>query len=137
MAATTKSKGFWNFVNDFEGDKVTWMITLILIMISILAISSSTPMLAMMEKSSRSEIIKEQFGIASFGTAIIIGLYNIRKIGFFRILSQLGFALSLVLLSILFLHIDTPLFKAVSINTTRSEERRVGKECRSRWSPYH
>ena len=23
------------------------------------------------------------------------------------------------------------------INLTRSEERRVGKECRSRWSPYH
>ena len=22
-------------------------------------------------------------------------------------------------------------------NITRSEERRVGKECRSRWSPYH
>ena len=22
-------------------------------------------------------------------------------------------------------------------NTRRSEERRVGKECRSRWSPYH
>ena len=22
-------------------------------------------------------------------------------------------------------------------NTDRSEERRVGKECRSRWSPYH
>ena len=25
----------------------------------------------------------------------------------------------------------------VPIATTRSEERRVGKECRSRWSPYH
>ena len=24
-----------------------------------------------------------------------------------------------------------------AINSTRSEERRVGKECRSRWSPYH
>ena len=24
-----------------------------------------------------------------------------------------------------------------TINTPRSEERRVGKECRSRWSPYH
>ena len=24
-----------------------------------------------------------------------------------------------------------------SAKTTRSEERRVGKECRSRWSPYH
>src|SRR2546425_10885143 len=26
---------------------------------------------------------------------------------------------------------------AHKINNTRSEERRVGKECRSRWSPYH
>ena len=25
----------------------------------------------------------------------------------------------------------------ISIGGTRSEERRVGKECRSRWSPYH
>ena len=24
-----------------------------------------------------------------------------------------------------------------SLNQKRSEERRVGKECRSRWSPYH
>ena len=24
-----------------------------------------------------------------------------------------------------------------ALNTFRSEERRVGKECRSRWSPYH
>ena len=26
---------------------------------------------------------------------------------------------------------------ATSVETSRSEERRVGKECRSRWSPYH
>src|SRR2546428_6865056 len=25
----------------------------------------------------------------------------------------------------------------LSVCSTRSEERRVGKECRSRWSPYH
>ena len=25
----------------------------------------------------------------------------------------------------------------VTIGRSRSEERRVGKECRSRWSPYH
>ena len=25
----------------------------------------------------------------------------------------------------------------LAINKERSEERRVGKECRSRWSPYH
>ncbi len=28
------------------------------------------------------------------------------------------------------------IISAISI-LTRSEERRVGKECRSRWSPYH
>ena len=26
---------------------------------------------------------------------------------------------------------------AISLRSARSEERRVGKECRSRWSPYH
>ena len=27
--------------------------------------------------------------------------------------------------------------KVLLIDNDRSEERRVGKECRSRWSPYH
>ena len=29
------------------------------------------------------------------------------------------------------------IFSPGRINLIRSEERRVGKECRSRWSPYH
>src|SRR3712207_741796 len=29
------------------------------------------------------------------------------------------------------------MYQVVSVSRTRSEERRVGKECRSRWSPYH
>ena len=32
---------------------------------------------------------------------------------------------------------NVKLSEATSYGTTRSEERRVGKECRSRWSPYH
>src|SRR2546430_17557811 len=28
-------------------------------------------------------------------------------------------------------------YEVIVTNTERSEERRVGKECRSRWSPYH
>ena len=32
---------------------------------------------------------------------------------------------------------DGPLAAGFDELTTRSEERRVGKECRSRWSPYH
>src|SRR5258707_10629517 len=30
-----------------------------------------------------------------------------------------------------------PVFTLALTNLSRSEERRVGKECRSRWSPYH
>src|SRR5256884_307008 len=34
-------------------------------------------------------------------------------------------------------HVDAHLVVALSFFVGRSEERRVGKECRSRWSPYH
>ena len=33
--------------------------------------------------------------------------------------------------------IQTRLKDHCSLRSIRSEERRVGKECRSRWSPYH
>ena len=39
--------------------------------------------------------------------------------------------------SISLVYNDEYLFCGNMIQTTRSEERRVGKECRSRWSPYH
>ena len=32
---------------------------------------------------------------------------------------------------------DKTIVVAVEDHVKRSEERRVGKECRSRWSPYH
>ena len=35
-------------------------------------------------------------------------------------------------------HADLPFCpENITMNLNRSEERRVGKECRSRWSPYH
>ena len=33
--------------------------------------------------------------------------------------------------------INVCIFRGFLPNAFRSEERRVGKECRSRWSPYH
>ena len=33
--------------------------------------------------------------------------------------------------------VSTGFTKTLNLVGTRSEERRVGKECRSRWSPYH
>ena len=34
-------------------------------------------------------------------------------------------------------HIDSRWLFTDYLDDVRSEERRVGKECRSRWSPYH
>src|SRR2546427_13074414 len=34
-------------------------------------------------------------------------------------------------------HLNYTLYHPVGVCALRSEERRVGKECRSRWSPYH
>ena len=36
-----------------------------------------------------------------------------------------------------FIQADICDYERMKALTTRSEERRVGKECRSRWSPYH
>ncbi len=117
MAGKTKRKGgFWNFVDNFEGDKIVWMIVLLLIMISILAISSSTSLLAIETKSTRSAIIVEQMKIAALGLALIIGCYNIKRIKFFRFISQFGFILSLGLLSMLVFHISLGGIKPVNIN---------------------
>src|SRR2546421_5306137 len=33
--------------------------------------------------------------------------------------------------------LPAPTAETIDIDVCRSEERRVGKECRSRWSPYH
>src|SRR3712207_3937196 len=47
---------------------------------------------------------------------------------------QLGIFVAVPLTIMFFL----PVYKKLNIDTAyRSEERRVGKECRSRWSPYH
>ena len=34
-------------------------------------------------------------------------------------------------------YVETWVYRIVVNEACRSEERRVGKECRSRWSPYH
>lgn len=43
----------WNFVDNLEGDKVVWMIVLLLMLISIVAIFSSTSQLALQKSTSR------------------------------------------------------------------------------------
>lgn len=101
----TRKNGFWNFIDNIEGDKVVWIIVFLLIMISILAIFSSTSLLREGSKD-RMDFIMDHVVIVGIGLLLIFGLYNIKKIGIFRILSQLGFALSLILLLLLNFHVN-------------------------------
>ena len=78
---------FWNFVDALEGDKVVWMITLMLILISIVAIFSSTSQLALTQKTTRMAIVKEQLLLSVGALVLIIICYNIKQIGFFRFFS--------------------------------------------------
>ena len=106
-ASETPKKGFWSFIDNIEGDKVVWIIVFLLIMISILAIFSSTSLLREGSKD-RMDFISEHLVIVGIGMLLIFGLYNIKKIGIFRIVSQLGFGLSLLLLILLDLHVKLP-----------------------------
>ena len=112
----TRNKGFWGFIDNIEGDKVVWIIVFLLIMISILAIFSSTSLLRQGDKD-RMDFISEHLVVVGIGMGLIFGLYNIKKIGIFRVVSQLGFGVSFVFLTLLALHVRIPgLIEAERIN---------------------
>ena len=103
----TEKNGFWGFIDNIEGDKVVWIIVFLLIMISILAIFSSTSLLKEGGKD-RLDFVSEHLVVVGLGLGCIFGLYNIKKIGVFRIVSQLGFGVSFVLLALLASHLRIP-----------------------------
>ena len=105
----TQRTGFWKFIDNIEGDKVVWIIVFLLTMISILAIFSSTSLLKEGSKD-RMDFVSEHLVIVGIGLGLIFGLYNIKKIGIFRIFSQLGFGVSFLLLALLASHISIPGF---------------------------
>ena len=107
---------FWNFIDNIEGDKVVWVIVLMLIIVSILAIFSSTSLLKEGTKD-RIDFIKDHLLVVGIGLGLITGLYNIKRIGVFRFFSKLGFWVSLGLLILLNTHINIPgVIKAECIN---------------------
>ena len=81
-------------------------------------------------------------GIGEYGSVIyisgnsarehtqVISYVIMQKLGYIDYASATAIALVMLILSFV-------LLLAVNIVQMRSEERRVGKECRSRWSPYH
>lgn len=112
----TTRRGLWNFIDNIKGDKVIWIIVLLLLIFSVLTIFSSTSTLS---EESRVDIMKEHAVIAILGLGAIVALQGIRKIGWFRIISQFGFAATFSLLSILVLNIDLGFLTPVTLNGAR------------------
>ena len=110
----TEKKGLWRIIDSIEGDKVIWIIVLLLILISVLAIFSSTPLLS---QESRIEIMKSHGKVAIAGLALIFVLYKfVTKIGIYRVFSQFGFFVSLVLLILLDGHCKLGFINAQYLN---------------------
>ena len=98
---------FWNFIDNIEGDKVVWVIVFMLIIVSILAIFSSTSLLKEGTKD-RIDFIKDHIVVVGLGLGIITGLYNIKRIGVFRFFAKLGFAVSFFLALLLVARVRIP-----------------------------
>ena len=112
---TGTRRGFWNFIDSIKGDKVVWIIVFMLVMISILAVFSSTSLLVT-SNSDRLGIVREQILTAGLGLGIIWLLCRIKKIGVFRFISQLGFIASVFALLLLIIEIDLGFIKAIRTN---------------------
>lgn len=107
----SRLQGFWSRLHNLEGDKVILIIVLLLILISFLAIFSSTPLLPAQE--SRLATMQEHGIIAIIGIALMTLLYHF-KINWIKYLSQIGFILSFLILLVLltktdigFIHVET------------------------------
>ncbi len=108
-------KGLWKIIDSIEGDKVIWIIVLLLILISVLAIFSSTSLLS---EDTRIDIMKNHALIAMIGLGLIFAMYKwMRWIGVYRFFSQLGFVFTFFLLLILDMHLDLGFIKAQELNS--------------------
>ncbi|MBR5042006.1 MAG: FtsW/RodA/SpoVE family cell cycle protein [Bacteroidales bacterium] len=113
-----KKRTVWNFFDRIEGDKVVWIIVLMLILISIVCIFSSTSRL-LEGSQTRLDIVKSQLFVVAAGLVLIIVCYNIKNIKIFRWLSQWGALISFALLTLLLIKIDTPVVRSIELNGAR------------------
>ena len=110
-----RKTSLWTFADHFEGDKVVWIIVLLLVLFSIVCMFSSSSRL-LRDGMTRLDLVKNQFFVVLGGMVVIVILYNIKNIKFFRWCSQWGFLVSFLLLGLLDAHVSTSFLKALNIN---------------------
>ena len=117
-----EKKTFWNLIDNVKGDKVVWIIVLLLIMISALAIFSSTSALTG-ENRNRVDLLRNHSIFIGIGLTLIWLMNKIKGLRIFRWISQGGFFFSVTLLLMLAFDIDLGFIKAATLNeATRSLE---------------
>ncbi len=115
---TGRKRTLWNIFENTEGDKVVWIIVLILIMFSVLCIFSSTSRL-LGPGQSRLDLVWDHLKIVLLGIALILVCYIIPSLKFFRKASSLGFIFSAGLLALLISGIDLGFVRSIEINGAR------------------
>ncbi len=114
--AEEKKKGIARFFELLPGDRVIWIVVILLAMISILSVFSSSSLLALETGSSRMSIVGTQMIVALAGIGVIVAVCMVKNMKVFQWLSQWGFAVSFLMLIMLVAHIRLPFAKAASIN---------------------
>ena len=117
MATKTRKFSLWTFADRFEGDKVVWIILLMLCLISIVCMFSSTSRL-LKGDTTRLDLVREQAFLVGAGLVVIIIMYNIRNIKVFRWCSMVfGFSVPFLLLLLLDLRVRIPnVIEAIYVN---------------------
>ncbi len=101
--ADGKGGGSWRFFDRVKGDKVVWIVVLLLIMISLISISGSTSLLALSTKTTRISLLNKQLLVCAAGLAVIFFCYFCVSMKWFERLSKCGFLVSFLLLGALLL----------------------------------
>lgn len=103
MAAVKERKSFFENIvfNIKNGDRVVWMLTILLMMFSLVAIFSSTSSKAILEHTTRTAIFLGQLKIVGAGVLVILCCCAFSNLRAFRKISRWGYLFSLGLLCLM------------------------------------
>lgn len=93
--------GIWNIIDTIQGDKVIWIVVIMLILYSSVAIFSSSSLKANELGVGRWDVFMDHMTGVGVGILVIFFFYFFGRIGLIRVISQLCFAGSLLLLVLL------------------------------------
>lgn len=104
-----------NILDFLGGDKLVWLIVLLLMIISLVGISSATSSLASDDKSRIDIMVRQLFTIGG-GLVIIFACYLVPRVSWFKFISSFGFIFCVASLLLLDSHKSLGPIRAATIN---------------------